>query len=122
MATMNTRESWTKMIAPAGTILFACAPGLIIEAAPAERTSEATGLTSVLRALAMAIGSQLIAFTLATSSVVNSEGAKFPDERAYVTTFAMVAVCCLASLICALMIPRRRVPVAPRQLAPAPAE
>jgi hypothetical protein len=26
------------------------------------------------------------------------------------------------SLICALMIPRRRVPVAPRQLAPAPAE
>jgi len=110
------------LIAPAGTILFACAPGLIIEAAPAERTSEATGLTSVLRALAMAIGSQLIAFTLATSSVLNSEGAKYPDERAYVITFVMVAVCCLASLICALMIPRRRVAVASRQLAPAPAE
>jgi len=96
------------LIAPAATIAFSSAPGLIIAAAPPERTSEATGLTSMLRSLSMALGTQLIAYCLATSSISNSEGVKFPDESAYVTTFTLMACCALASLIFALMIPRRR--------------
>jgi MFS family permease len=96
------------LIAPAGTIMFACAPALIIEAAPPERTSEAAGLSSVLRAIAFAVGSQLIAFCLSTSSIVNGAGAKFPDEHAYIVTFIVVEVCCLASLLFALIIPRRK--------------
>jgi MFS family permease len=70
------------LIAPSGVIIFGSAPGLIIEAAPAERTSEATGLTAMLRSLSTAMGTQLIAYCLATSSISNSEGLKFPDERA----------------------------------------
>jgi len=96
------------LIAPSVTILFGCAPALIIEAAPAERTSEATGLTAMIRSIATAMGTQLLAYCLATSSISNSEGVKFPDESAYVTTFTLMAGCCLASLIFALMIPRSR--------------
>ena len=107
------------LIAPAGTILFGCAPGLIIEATPADRTSEATGMTSVLRAISQAVGSQLIALCLATSLVSNAAGARFPDEQAYLTTFIYLAVCCVLSLGFAFMIPRRRTAAAP---APALAE
>ena len=101
------------LIAPAGTIIFGCAPSLIIEAAPEDRTSEATGMTSVLRSIAMAVGSQMLALTLASSQVINAEGVKYPDEQAYLATFIAVAACSVAALICALLIPggRRRATV-----------
>ena len=106
------------VLAPAGTILFGCAPSLIIEATPEDRTSEATGLSSVLRALAMAVGSQVIAVTLSTSLVSNGAGAKFPDQKAYFATFAVVTGFALASFLFSLLIPRPR---AALQLEPAPA-
>ena len=93
------------LIAPAVTIFFGCAPALIIEAAPPERTSEATGLSSMLRAVAMAIGTQVIAYSMATSEISNREGVSFPDEHAYATTFMIMTGCCLASLLLALLIP-----------------
>lgn len=102
------------LVAPASTVMFACAPGLIMEAAPADRTSEATGLSAVIRAIASAIGTQLLAFALASSAVTNSEGVSFPDERAYIVTFATIAGACLLSFIFALMIPRVRMPVVAR--------
>jgi|KBSSwiStaDraftv2_1062776.scaffolds.fasta_scaffold20526_5 MFS family permease len=107
------------LIAPAGTIMFGCAPGLIIDASPEDRTSVATGMTSVLRAIAQGVGSQLIALCLATSAVVNAAGAQFPDEQAYLTTFVYVAGCCAVSLLFAVMIPRPKPAVA---LTPALAE
>jgi len=110
------------LIAPAATVAFGSAPGLIIAAAPPERISEATGLTSMLRSLAGAVGAQVIALCLATSSIANSEGLKFPDKSAYLTTFTFMAACCLASLIFALMIPRQRAALEPRAPAPAPAD
>ena len=109
------------LIAPAGVIIFGCAPGMIIEAAPAERTSEATGLTSMLRSLATAIGTQLIAYCMASSAISNSAGVKFPDESAYVATFTLMAGCSLASLIFALLIPGGKAAKG-RKVAVAPAE
>lgn len=46
--------------------VYAAAPMLIVEASPAERTSETTGVSSVLRHVFNAIGSQLVALTLAS--------------------------------------------------------
>ncbi|MGE0383141.1 MAG: MFS transporter [Gammaproteobacteria bacterium] len=94
------------LIAPAGTIIFGVAPGLIIEAAPADRTSEATGMTTVLRGIALAVGSQIVALCLTTSSIVNAAGEKYPDERAYLAAFLFVTACGAASLVLALMLPR----------------
>jgi len=105
------------LIAPAVVIIFSCAPGLIVEAAPAERTSEAAGLSAMLRYLAVAMGTQLMALCLATSSISNGKGVKYPDESAYVATFTTVAGCCLASLIFAFMIPRSRTGAAARKVA-----
>jgi len=94
------------LVSPAVTILFACAPGLIIQASPPERTSEVTGLSSVLRSLAQAIGAQLAAITLASSAVSNAQGTHFPDTDAYVLTFAMIAFMSLLSFACTVMIPK----------------
>jgi len=109
------------LIAPATVIIFGCAPGMIIEAAPAERTSEATGLTSMLRSLATAIGTQMVAYCMASAAISNSAGVKFPDESAYVATFTLMAGCCLASLIFALLIPGGKAAKG-RKVAVAPAE
>ncbi|HEY6868350.1 MAG TPA: MFS transporter [Novosphingobium sp.] len=98
------------LIAPGVTIMFACAPGLIMNAAPPDRTSEATGLTSVLRSIATAIGTQVLALSLASSAVTNAKGQSFPDERAYVVTFGVITVACLLSLLCAMLIPRETNP------------
>lgn len=94
------------MIAPAQTILFGCAPSLIMEVTPEDRTSEATGLSSVLRAVAMAVGSQFIAFALASSSITNAAGESYPDEHSYLVTFIVVTGFAFASFLAALMIPR----------------
>ncbi|MDB5445757.1 MAG: hypothetical protein JWQ97_1074 [Phenylobacterium sp.] len=96
------------MLAPAGTVIFACAPALIIEATPEDRTSEATGLTQVIRSFAQGIGTLMLAFTLATSSV-SLGGRSFPDEQAYVATFIAMTLCALATLALAVFIPRRPV-------------
>jgi hypothetical protein len=39
---------------------FAAVPILIVEAAPRDRTSEATGLAQIVRKVTMAIGSQIV--------------------------------------------------------------
>lgn len=108
------------LIAPAGTIMFGVAPGLIIEAAPPDQTSGATGMTSVMRAVAQAVGYQMIALCLASSMISNETGQKFPDETGYRLAFIYVTVCCVVSLALALMIPRRKAAVA--ELRPALAE
>ena len=47
--------------------VYAAAPMLIVEASPAQRTSETTGVSSVLRHLFNATGSQLMALMLASN-------------------------------------------------------
>jgi len=95
------------LASPAVTIMFACAPGLIIEAAPADRTSEVTGLSSVLRSMGQAIGAQLAGLTLASSRITDAAGTSFPDTTAYVRTFGLVALLSFGSLVFAVLIPKR---------------
>lgn len=94
------------VLAPAGTVLYACAPSLIIEAAPPERTSEVTGLTQVIRSIGMSIGAQVLAVTLASSSIASADGTRFPDERAYGFAFVLMTALSVALAASALAIPR----------------
>jgi MFS family permease len=87
---------------------MAAAPNLIVEAAPAGRTSEATGLAQIARKIGMAVGAQLVAITLATSTVRAGEGV-FPGPNAYLLTFVWVTIACGLALLASMVLPRRSV-------------
>jgi MFS family permease len=85
-----------------GTVMcYSAVPMVIIAASPPERTSEANGLSVIVRSTSHAIGSQLIALLLA-SSTVSIPGAvkavKYPMESAYQLAFVFVAATCLVKL------------------------
>ena len=50
---------------------YAAVPNLIVEVAPPERTSEATGVSTITRAAAMAVGAQLVAHMMASSTIAD---------------------------------------------------
>lgn len=85
---------------------MAAAPNLIVEAAPAGRTSEATGLAQIARKIGMAVGAQLVAISMATSTV-EAGGGVFPAAEAYLLTYGWVALACMAALLVAACLPRR---------------
>jgi MFS family permease len=90
-------------------MLFAALPNLVIEDAPSDRTSEATGVLSVVRQIAASIGTQVIGYTLATSTVSDTTGgaAKYATEAAFTLTLVFVAAVCVASVLAVLMLPKR---------------
>ncbi len=89
--------------------VFAAAPMLIVEASPAARTSETTGVSSVLRHLFNATGSQVVALTLASATV--SDAAHGPGRYAapQALGLALVVICVLAVVAAAVTacLPRR---------------
>jgi len=87
-------------------VALAAAPNLIVEAAPAARTSEATGLAQIARKITMASGAQILAIGLA-SSTVEVEGGVFPTEDAYVISYLGVTALCVLAFLVALCLPRR---------------
>jgi MFS family permease len=102
-------------------ILFAAIPNLIVEAAPAQRVSEATGMLSVVRTVALAIASQVIAFTLHTNMVTDPArgSASYPAASGYVVTFAVMALWCLLILVAGVFLPKRKAAAGPART-PAP--
>jgi MFS family permease len=94
-------------------MLFAALPNLVVEDAPGDRTSEATGVLSVVRQIAASIGTQVIGYTLATSTVVDRAGgaAKYSTEAAFTLTMAFVAAVCVASVLVVSRLPKRTHPV-----------
>lgn len=89
------------LIVPTGTIILVLVPQVIIESSPADRTSEATGVSQVVRAFSKAIGTQIIGLSFATAMVPSAAGGKFPAESAYVLTFT---ICGMLSLACGLLV------------------
>lgn len=100
----------------ANTIVLAAAPNLVLERSPEGRSSEATGVTSVLRAIGTAVGAQAVALLLSSSSILIA-GRVAPDGKAYTLALGYIAVTAGVCLVCALLVPRT-----PRSQAPAPAE
>jgi hypothetical protein len=84
---------------------MSAAPNLIVEAAPAGRTSEATGLAQIARKIGMAVGAQLAAITLATSTIKVGQGV-YPGPDAYLLTFIWVTAGCGLALLASFALPR----------------
>lgn len=73
-------------------IILAAVPVILCRTVPVERTSEAIGMLSVFRATLMGVGSQVVAFLLATSTVVDPvSGGGYPAASAYSLTLTYVA-------------------------------
>jgi MFS family permease len=86
--------------------LMASAPILIVEVSPLDRVSEATGLAQIVRKIAMACGAQLVAVSLAQSTVT-IKGGVFPDAAAFEMTYVLVACLTVAGLLLCLALPAR---------------
>jgi MFS family permease len=95
------------LVMPGNAVIFGMVPHVIIQAAPPERTSEATGISQVVRSLGLAVGAQVIAMCLA-SELVGRGDARFPAASAYALLYAVFAGCALLSLTMLLMIPTRK--------------
>ncbi|PQM27728.1 MFS transporter [Sphingopyxis lindanitolerans] len=97
------------LIAAGTTILYTAIPNLIVPAVPEARTSEAIGTMSVIRAVAMAAGAQLVTVLLATSTVSKpGESGRYPDAAAFTLTLAVIAALTLCGTAMAFLIKRRR--------------
>ena len=94
-------------------IVFAASSNRIVEAAPADRTSEATGLSVVVRLAFTAVGAQILTFLLATSTISDASRGPgtFPTDMAFTIAFVFMTFMARLCLILALALPRRR-PVA----------
>lgn len=87
--------------------LMAAVPNLIVEVAPPDRTSESTGVAQIVRKISMACGAQLVAISLASSTIAVGKGA-YPDGAAYSLTYGWVATLNIAALLLSFLLPRRR--------------
>jgi len=105
---MNHHDFWvvvlliTVLIVPTGSILLVMTPQVIIQAVPDERTSEATGLSQVVRAFSKAIGTQVIALSFASAMVSAPGGGAYPAQSAYVLAFMIcggLSVVCLGFIL-----------------------
>ena len=88
---------------------YAAAPMLIVEVAPADRTSEVTGVSSVIRYVFNAVGSQGVALMLAQAVVSDPTHGpgSYPAPAAFALTLGMVAGLCVLSLVVTACLPVR---------------
>lgn len=88
-------------------VIYGAVPNLVVEATPKHRVSEATGLSSVVRAIFGALGAQAIAMILASSTVSDpAQGpGVFPTAEAYAAALTMVAVASALCLLLAFLLP-----------------
>jgi MFS family permease len=85
---------------------------VIVSAAPADRVSEATGMMTVIRATAMAIGAQTVATLLSATGHHGAGVVRFPAEADYITVFLFVAGTALVGMLIARKLPPRLTAVA----------
>lgn len=83
------------------TMFFAVGPTILAYAAPPERTSETTGMMTVVRQAFLGIGAQIVAVILATDQVTSSgTGESYPTPAAFdFAILYIIALCTLATLV-----------------------
>ena len=88
---------------------YAAAPMLIVEVAPEDRTSEVTGVSSIVRYIFNAVGSQVVAVLLAQATVSNAAlgPGVYPAPSTFVMTLSLIAGLSVAGLLVTLALPRR---------------
>jgi MFS family permease len=89
---------------------FAAMPNSVIDAVPADKTGEATGVNALVRAVGSSLGSQVTASILAGSTLATTG---YPTDSAYTLAFGLSAAVAGVAGLTALTIPRparRRLP------------
>lgn len=90
------------------TMAYATAPNMVLVEAPANRTSEATGMLTVVRTAFMAIGAQLVAVMLASDMAVQGS-LRYPSRTATLLTIGSIGLVSLGTAVLAFALPRRSV-------------
>jgi predicted MFS family arabinose efflux permease len=110
---LGRHEAWAVLVGMvlegAGfTVAYVAVPNILLQAVPQERSGEALGLSSVFRSAFSAVGSQIVMWLLATSSVTlpHIADVRFPSETAYLLTFSYIMVTCVLCAIAAYLLPR----------------
>lgn len=88
-------------------IVFVTIPMVIVSASPVDRVSEATGMMTVIRATAMAIGAQTVATLLSVKGGHGAASTNFPSERDYIIVFAFVCATAAVGVLLAQFLPKR---------------
>ncbi|MBV7495086.1 MFS transporter [Pseudomonas sp. PDM24] len=91
------------------TVLFSATSNQVVIASPANRTSEAMGLAQVCRSTCAALGSQILATLLASSTVTpEGGGTPLPSAEAYRLAFLFLILCSATALLAAWLAPTPR--------------
>lgn len=92
------------------TILLAAAPNLVLSGTPEDRSSEVTGVSTVIRGVCMALGVQIVSLLLASSPSDVPGAARYPSENAYLLAFMFMGGSALLCFLLGFLIPRRLPP------------
>jgi hypothetical protein len=87
-------------------MILAATPMVLADAVPLERTSEANGVTAVLRQANLAIATQISAFLLSLHSV-SVGGSLYPAPASIELTFIVLAGATILGFLVSLTLPRR---------------
>jgi hypothetical protein len=91
------------------TILFAVGPTIVARAVPPDRTSEVSGMLTVVRGLFQGIGSMIVTTLLATETVSDpASNAQYPTEGAFQLTLGAVILFATLATLCAFALPKGR--------------
>lgn len=87
------------------SFLFAMLPIIIARVVPSERTSEVTGMMTVVRGTATGIGAQVVAYLLSVSTVTLADGSgQFPDQFSYTLAMGYIAAGIFLVFLCYLFL------------------
>lgn len=87
---------------------LAVIPVLLNEVIPLDHTSEANGLASLFRQIAVSIGSMSVGLMLqSTGGHTAGVSGSYPTPEAFANAITFAAAACIVCLLCALALPRR---------------
>ncbi|QTQ34707.1 MFS (Major facilitatotor superfamily) transporter [Aromatoleum petrolei] len=91
------------------SMTYAALANLIVEAIPAERTSEAIGVMQVVRTTTTAIGAQVVTFLLYSSTLSDPSGGAgiYPSPWSYKLTLGAITCAVFVGLLLTYTLPRR---------------
>ena len=113
---LGQRELWLLvpmlLLQSVGSVMILGATPLVLaESVPLDRTSEANGVSAVLRQANFAVATQICAYLLSTQSVA-AGGSSYPAPSAIGLTFAFLASATVLAFLLSLSLPGRKTPPA----------
>ncbi|MDQ1065229.1 MFS transporter [Streptomyces canus] len=94
---------WTTVLFTGLGLSFAAIPNLVVDAVPATKTGEATGLNALVRSVGSSLGTQVVAGILAGSITA---ARPLPTDHAYTIAFLADAAGSLVAALAASLVPR----------------